>query len=394
MFLREDDYLNLQKEVKEKNLEIRNAQNERAIQKQRDRFQEIRNIGIRKKALVKRQREEKRMEQAITDAWLRVIKTPLPVSYAIDVLLETVIQGWATVRILLILETVIDQVKENSEIALSDIKAKRKDLGIPTLGSFKAAEPYGIVYREDPKEKKTNKKNKRSSSEGPTLGTTEPDSTVEQLEREIGGFTSTEAETPITQENKLPVTVVPNYVHYGAVDTFEYPMEYETEESLKSIVGRPKTPMPTQEVLCEVGFLEDKLLDVLPTLNDGAIELKEKRKLRKLFKSVAVKLFERAFGISKVALEPVTRSRAIHQLTCLGDTKKLTLANVLCNLLMNKNEKAVFETEEFEWLTKVMAREALKEVLNPPEFRKEEDDRVARTKIMFYKPKQKRPKEV
>lgn len=78
----------------------------------------------------------------------------------------------------------------------------------------------------------------------------------------------------------------------------------------------------------------------------------------------------------------------------ISDTKKLTLANVLCNLLMNKNEKAVFETEEFEWLTKVMAREALKEVLNPPEFRKEEDDRVARTKIMFYKPKQKRPKEV
>lgn len=92
---------------------------------------------------------------------------------------------------------------QNSEIALSDIKAKRKDLGIPTLGSFKAAEPYGIVYREDPKEKKTNKKNNRCSSEGPTLGTTEPDSTVEQLEREIGGFTSTEAETPITQENKV-----------------------------------------------------------------------------------------------------------------------------------------------------------------------------------------------
>lgn len=74
------------------------------------------------------------------------------------------------------------------------------------------------------------------------------------------------------------------------------------------------------------------------------------------------------------------------------DTNKQSQIKLLCSLIMNQPEKKIYESEEFEWLAKVLARESLKEVLNPPEFNREEDDRVARTKIMFYKPKQGRPK--
>lgn len=66
-----------------------------------------------------------------------------------------------------------------------------------------------------------------------------------------------------------------------------------------------------------------------------------------------------------------------------------TLVDTLCNLIMSKPEKAMFESEEFEWLVQVLARETVDEVLKPLMFQRQQDDSVYRTKIMFYKPKPK-----
>lgn len=57
---------------------------------------------------------------------------------------------------------------------------------------------------------------------------------------------------------------------------------------------------------------------------------------------------------------------------------------------MNKKEgKPLYESDDFEWLAKAVAKNALEQVINPPEFHREVDDGVSRTKIMFYKPRRK-----
>lgn len=74
----------------------------------------------------------------------------------------------------------------------------------------------------------------------------------------------------------------------------------------------------------------------------------------------------------------------------ISDSDRSTLSRTLCFLVMNKPEKSMWECKEFEWISRVLAREAINEVLKPPEFQRIPNDGVARTKIMFYKPKQRK----
>lgn len=57
---------------------------------------------------------------------------------------------------------------------------------------------------------------------------------------------------------------------------------------------------------------------MLPTLDDGLIVFKEKKKLQKIFKTAAVKLFQRSLAIARVAFIPTSRSRAVNKLIHLG----------------------------------------------------------------------------
>lgn len=75
---------------------------------------------------------------------------------------------------------------------------------------------------------------------------------------------------------------------------------------------------PTHEQLCQAVFEEDELHEILPTITGDVMDLKEKRKFRKVFKETAVQLCKRINALTEYSYEPASRLRAVNKLAPLG----------------------------------------------------------------------------
>ncbi|KAL0279616.1 UNVERIFIED_CONTAM: hypothetical protein PYX00_001131 [Menopon gallinae] len=225
MFAAQDEHLELHANIRKENIELRNKYAEKIRQKQLEQFQELQKVQLRKKAVAKRRKEETRMSVAVMEAWLGILKTeydfdteeyrvkkslnstmaellsqdtegpnrysiitmarnriqreqtiPLQVSFAIEMILETSIELWASKRIRSFLETVAQTLIEHGYKSMEELKIRNKIVVREPSRNYKASEPKGIIYKSEEAyeaERRARRGSKATDSSRTTLAETE-----------------------------------------------------------------------------------------------------------------------------------------------------------------------------------------------------------------------------